>query len=63
MAVILLARRPFDVIGSASPIELCPYVVEVGSPHVCLPTVGGRPFARLPTAIRFRGNFSLAWLA
>ena len=34
MAVILLARRPFDVIGSASPIELCPYVVEVGSPRL-----------------------------
>ena len=34
MAVILLARRPFEVIGSASPIELCPYVVEVGSPRL-----------------------------
>ena len=34
MAVILLARRPLDVIGSASPIELCPYVVEVGSPRL-----------------------------
>ena len=34
MAVILLARRPFDVIGSTSPIELCPYVVEVGSPRL-----------------------------
>lgn len=31
MAVILLVRRPFAVIGSASPIELCPYVVDVGS--------------------------------
>ena len=34
MAVILLARRPFDVIGSASPIELCPWVVEVGAPRL-----------------------------
>ena len=32
MAVILLARRPFKVIGSASPIELCPYVVDIGAP-------------------------------
>ena len=32
MAVILLARRPFAVIGSASPIELCPYLMEVGPP-------------------------------
>ena len=31
MAVILLVRRPFAVIGSASPIELCPYVVDVVS--------------------------------
>ncbi len=34
MAVILLARRPFAVIGSESPIELCPYVVEVSPPHL-----------------------------
>ena len=34
MAVILLARRPFEVIGSESPIELCPYVVEVGPPRL-----------------------------
>ena len=34
MAVILLARRPLAVIGSESPIELCPYVVEVGPPRL-----------------------------
>ena len=34
MAVILLARRPFALIGSESPIELCPYVVEVGPPRL-----------------------------
>ena len=33
MAVILLARRPFKVIGSESPIELCPYVIDVRIPH------------------------------
>ena len=32
MPVILLARRPFDLIGSTSPIELCPYLVEIGVP-------------------------------
>lgn len=32
LAIILLARRPFNVIGSESPIELCPYVVDICSP-------------------------------
>lgn len=32
LAVILLARRPCNVIGSQSPIELCPYVVDIQSP-------------------------------
>ena len=30
-AVFLCVRRPFDVIGTDSPIELCPYVVELDS--------------------------------
>ena len=34
MIVILLARRPFKVIGSESPIELCPYVVDVQAPDL-----------------------------
>lgn len=29
IAVLLLARRPFNVIGTSSPIEICPYVVEL----------------------------------
>ncbi|MDB5620422.1 ThiF family adenylyltransferase [Tardiphaga sp.] len=29
VAVLMLARRPFDVIGTASAIEICPYVVEL----------------------------------
>ncbi|MGJ5080196.1 ThiF family adenylyltransferase [Bradyrhizobium sp. HKCCYLS3013] len=29
VAVLLLARRPCDVIGTGSPIEICPYVVEL----------------------------------
>ena len=32
LAVILCARRPFHVIGSHSPIELCPYVIDIGPP-------------------------------
>ena len=32
--VILLARRPFKMIGSESPIELCPYVVDVRAPDL-----------------------------
>lgn len=34
LAVILLARRPCNVIGSQSPIELCPYVVDIQSPDL-----------------------------
>ncbi len=34
LAIILLARRPFDVIGSESPIELCPYVMNCCSPNL-----------------------------
>ncbi len=34
IAVILLARRPCPLIGSTSPIELCPYVLEVASPQL-----------------------------
>jgi hypothetical protein len=32
IAIILCARRPFHLIGSDSPIELCPYVTNVGAP-------------------------------
>lgn len=32
MPVILLARRPFHLIGSTSPIEFCPYMAEIRSP-------------------------------
>ena len=31
-AVVILARRPFNVIGSSSAIELCPYVLDVWVP-------------------------------
>ena len=33
LVVILLVRRPFKLIGSESPIELCPYVVEICAPN------------------------------
>ena len=32
LVVLLLARRPFRVIGSDSPIEICPYVADIHSP-------------------------------
>ena len=32
LVVVLCARRPFHMIGSDSPIELCPYVVNIGPP-------------------------------
>ncbi len=34
LVIILLARRPFNVIGSESPIELCPYVMSCYSPDL-----------------------------
>ena len=34
LAVILLALRPFNIIGSHTSIELCPYVTSVRSPDV-----------------------------
>ncbi len=34
LAVVLLARRPYKVIGSQSPIELCPYVMDIYSPDL-----------------------------
>jgi E2/UBC family protein A len=32
MAIVLLARRPFKVIGADSTLELCPYVTDVSVP-------------------------------
>ena len=34
LMVILLARRPIRLIGSESPIELCPYVVDIVAPEL-----------------------------
>ena len=34
MAVMLLARRPFNVIGTNSPIELCPYLMDISFPDL-----------------------------
>ena len=34
LAVILLARRPFNIIGTDSPIELCPYLVDICFPSL-----------------------------
>lgn len=29
LAVVLLARRPYNLIGADSPLEICPYIIEV----------------------------------
>ena len=34
LAVVLLARRPFKIIGGERPIELCPYVTDIRIPHL-----------------------------
>ena len=54
IAIVLMARRPFKVIGSQSPIELCPYVVDIHTPDLFLE--GGetavRPSMQLHTVSR-----------
>lgn len=47
LVIILSARRPFALIGSDSPIELCPYVVEIGAPTLlrAAATTGVQPAA------------------
>ena len=32
LAVVLLARRPFDLVGATSPVEICAYFIETGAP-------------------------------
>lgn len=34
LLILLLARRPFRLIGSSSEVEICPYVVDIGSPQL-----------------------------
>jgi len=32
VTVLLLVRRPYDVVGTGSPIEICPYLIAVSAP-------------------------------
>lgn len=34
IAIVLIARRPFPLIGTDSALELCPYVVDIGVPDL-----------------------------
>lgn len=34
LAIVVIARRPFNVIGAGSPLELCPYVTDISVPVV-----------------------------
>ena len=62
MPVILLVRRPFHLIGSTSPIEICPYVVDIRSPGLF--GHGGATVVRAAvTATPYPGRFSLGWPA
>ena len=36
IAIVLMARRPYKIIGSQSCIELCPYVVDIYTPDLFL---------------------------
>lgn len=33
LAIVFLVRRPFKIIGSQSPVELCPYVMDIRIPE------------------------------
>ena len=54
LAIVLLARRPLNVIGSQSPIELCPYITDIYSPDLFVDgtTTAVRPAAHLHTISR-----------
>lgn len=54
IAIVLMARRPFKVIGSQSPIELCPYVVDIHTPDLFLEgaETAVRPSMQLHTVSR-----------
>ena len=58
LVVVLLARRPCNVIGSDGPIELCPYVVDVSAPVMF--AIGGATPVR---AVAHRDAVSRALLA
>ena len=34
IAIVLIARRPFHLIGTDSTLELCPYIVDIGAPEL-----------------------------
>ena len=46
LTVTFLVRRPYDVIGTHSPIELCPYLIELSSADDVVKEVAGE--VRLP---------------
>ena len=54
LAVFLLARRPFNIIGTDSPIEICPYLVDICSPSLFSngDATGVRPAAHRHTITR-----------
>lgn len=34
IAIVLIARRPFHLIGTDSTLEICPYIVDIGAPEL-----------------------------
>lgn len=49
IAIILIARRPFHLIGTDSDVEICPYIVEIAAPKLF---VDGDATPVLPAAHR-----------
>jgi hypothetical protein len=63
LAIVLAARRPFNVIGKASDLELCPYMVEISPPApfrdpaaVFVRIVGHRDAVSVPLLRRMSGE-------
>lgn len=54
IAIVLMARRPYKVIGTQSCIELCPYIVDIYTPDLFLEDgkIAVRPAAHCHTVSR-----------
>jgi hypothetical protein len=63
IAVVLCARRPFNIIGSDSVIELCPYLLEIAAPklfpagdHTAVRPAGHRHSIAIPLLRQLSGS-------
>jgi hypothetical protein len=67
IAIILIARRPFPLIGTNSVLELCPYITDIGAPDLFaagdstpVRPAGHRDIVSVPLLRRLSGNDNAA---